>query len=41
MMIPNIKTENKKRDLLWIKNEDLIFKIKDWVKKIEEIKCYE
>lgn len=32
-MIANRKARNKKRDLSWIDNENLVLSIKDWTKK--------
>lgn len=33
-VIPTTDAGHKKRDLSWIEDEDLVFSIKDWTKKI-------
>ena len=39
-VIPNTKAENKRGDLSWMEDEDLVLSIKDWAKKTGESKCY-
>lgn len=33
LVIPNTKAGNKKGNLLWMKDEDLVFSIKNWAQK--------
>ena len=36
-IIPNTKVENQRRDLLQIEDKNLVFSIKDWVKKLKKV----
>lgn len=38
--IPNTKAGDNKRNLSWMKDEDLVLSIKDWTKKTSESKNF-